>query len=73
MMGMVVFSFFCGLIALACLVCAVLFIRRWHRRELGGDKNQWYSVRKIMAQREAVSRSDKAERSGGRSSTTQLP
>ncbi|HEX5707664.1 MAG TPA: hypothetical protein VFX96_10235 [Pyrinomonadaceae bacterium] len=41
-----------GLMVLVVVVCFALFIRRWHRKELGGSQEQWHSVRKIMARRE---------------------
>lgn len=41
-----------GLTVSLVVVCIVLGVRRWHRRELGGRPEQWDSVRKIMARRE---------------------
>ena len=51
MAAMAVFSFFFGVFVLACVVCAVVLVRYWHRKN-GGDDAQWSSVRKIMARRD---------------------
>ena len=44
-------SFFFGTFVFIFVVCAVVLVRYWHRKN-GGDDAQWSSVRKIMARRD---------------------
>ena len=51
MPGFILFSFLFGLTAAAFLLCVFVLVRRWHAKELGGDRAQWSSVRALKGRR----------------------